>query len=253
MVNSVKKMHKFGLIGKDIAYSFSPGYFAEKFKQLGLQDYRYEIFDLEDISQFPDLVETESPLSGLNVTIPYKEAVIPYLDRLSEEAEAIGAVNTICFDEGQLIGYNTDIQGFKVSITHLLQGKRPQALILGSGGASKAIIYALQQLGLPITQVSRRAQAGMITYEALTKELVRSHTLIINCTPLGTFPNIEEKPGIPYNGITTDHLLYDLVYTPEKSAFLAQGEARGAAICNGLPMLEGQAEASWNLWQSFTS
>lgn len=246
-------MHKYGLIGKSIAYSFSPGYFAAKFQHLGLKDYRYEIFDLEDISQFPDLIEAESPLLGLNVTIPYKEAVVPYLDTLSEEAKAIGAVNTICFAEGQLIGHNTDIQGFKESISLLLQEKRPQTLVLGSGGASKAIIHALQQLDLPFTQVSRRAQAGMITYGELTKDLVRSHTLIINCTPLGTFPNIEEKPGIPYDGITSEHLLYDLVYTPEKSAFLAEGEARGAGICNGLPMLEGQAEASWKLWQSYTS
>ncbi|MDH3698279.1 MAG: shikimate dehydrogenase [Flavobacteriaceae bacterium] len=245
-------MHKFGLIGKNIAYSFSPEYFATKFRQLGLEDHRYEIFDLEDISQFPELLLTVGPLSGLNVTIPYKEAVIPYLDSLSEEAKAIGAVNTICFSDGKLMGHNTDIQGFTKSISSILQEKRPKALVLGSGGASKAIIYALQRMDLSFTQVSRRTQPGMITYESLNTDMVRSHTLIINCTPIGTFPNIDEKPGIPYNGITSDHILYDLVYTPEKSAFLADGESRGAVICNGLPMLEGQAEASWKLWQSYT-
>jgi len=246
-------MNKYGLIGKNIAYSFSPGYFAKKFQQLKLDDASYEIFDLDDISQFPDLVAAESPLSGLNVTIPYKEAVIPYLDALSDEAREIGAVNTICFDEGKRIGHNTDILGFTDSITTLLIEKKPKALVLGSGGASKAILYGLHQLELPVTQVSRNKQKGMIKYEELTVEVIKSHKLIINCTPLGTYPKVDEMPSIPYDGITPDHLIYDLVYNPEKSAFLLAGESRGAQICNGLAMLGGQAEASWKLWQSYNS
>ena len=253
MVKSEKKMNKYGLVGKNIAYSFSPGYFAKKFQQLGLEGASYEIFDLEEITQFPDLVLAESPLSGLNVTIPYKEAIIPFLDILSAEAKAIGAVNTICFTEGKLIGHNTDYQGFTDSLKPLLQDQKPKALILGSGGASKAIIYALQQMGLPITQVSRSKQIDAIPYEALTIDMIRDHKLIVNCTPLGTYPNVQEKPSIPYDGITPDHLLYDLVYNPGKTAFLQAGESRGAKICNGLPMLEGQAEASWKLWQSYIS
>ncbi len=246
-------MNKYGLIGKNIAYSFSPGYFAKKFQQLEMDDAFYEIFDLDDISQFPDLIVSESPLSGLNVTIPYKEAVIPYLDALSDEAREIGAVNTICFDEGKRIGHNTDFQGFTDSITPLLMGKKPKALVLGSGGASKAILYGLHQLELPVNQVSRKKQKGMIKYEELTVEVIKSHKLIINCTPLGTYPKVDEMPPIPYDGITPDHLIYDLVYNPEKSAFLLAGESRGAQICNGLAMLEGQAEASWKLWQSYNS
>ena len=246
-------MNKYGLIGKNIAYSFSPGYFATKFQQLGLEESSYEIFDLDDISQFPDLVLAESPLSGLNVTIPYKEAVIPYLDVLSDEARAIGAVNTICFDDGKRFGHNTDITGFTDSITPLLGEKKPNALVLGSGGASKAIMYALQLMGLPCTQVSRRKQEGMIQYEEITVELVTSHKLIINCTPIGTYPDVDKKPLIPYGGISPDHLLYDLVYNPDKTAFLLEGESRGAQICNGQLMLEGQAEASWKLWQSYNS
>lgn len=253
MVKCVKKMNKYGLIGKDIAYSFSPGYFAKKFQDMGLDDSSYEIFDLEDIAQFPDLILAESPLSGLNVTIPYKEAVIPYLDALSDEARAIGAVNTICFDHGKRIGHNTDITGFLESINSLLKDRKPNALVLGSGGASKAIRYALRQMDLPITQVSRRKQEGMIGYDELTIEIVNNHELLINCTPLGTFPKVEEKPDIPYNGISPEHLAYDLVYNPEKTAFLQEAESRGAQVCNGLSMLEGQAEASWKLWQAYNS
>ncbi|MBT8234740.1 MAG: shikimate dehydrogenase [Bacteroidia bacterium] len=253
MANSEKNMHRFGLIGRNIAYSFSPGYFAKKFQQLGLEDHRYEIFDLEDISLFPELLVAEDPLSGLNVTIPYKEAIIPYLDVLSDEAEAIGAVNTICFRDGQTIGHNTDIQGFEDSIAHLMKGRHTKAMVLGSGGASKAVMYALQQMELLTTQVSRRKQEDMITYEELTTDMITSHPLLINCTPLGTYPNIDEKPAIPYEGITSDHLLYDLVYNPEKTAFLTEGELRGAITSNGLAMLEGQAEASWDLWDSYNS
>lgn len=242
-------MNKYGLIGRSISYSFSPGYFAEKFEALGLRDHVYEIFDLASISEFPKVLADEPDLCGLNVTIPYKEEVIPYLDETDPVATEIGAVNTICFRNEKTIGYNTDVIGFEGSLRKQLLSTDTQALILGTGGAAKAIRYVLDQIHIKSKTVSRQAGEGRMTYAELSPEVIRDHMLIINCTPLGTFPDVGAKPAIPYEGISAHHYLFDLIYNPEKSAFLQAGEAAGARISNGYDMLVRQAEASWNLWQ----
>lgn len=249
MEETEKKEKRFGLVGKDISYSFSKGYFEKKFKQLDLRDHSYENFDLADISGFKSLVE-QCNLSGLNVTIPYKEAVIPYLDAIGETAQEIGAVNTIAFTENGLIGHNTDAYGFEHSIRPLLQPHHTNALIMGTGGASKAIAFVLKKLGLGVTFVSRTEKEGMLTYQALDGDVLKEHTVIVNCTPLGTHPNIDEKPDLPYGFLTDKHLLYDLIYNPEKTSFLQEGEKQGATIKNGLEMLRLQAEKAWEIWTS---
>lgn len=242
-------MNKYGLIGRSISYSFSPGYFTEKFKALGLTDHVYQIFDLASISEFPDLLELDNELCGLNVTIPYKETIIPYLDEIDPVAATIGAANTICFREGNTIGYNTDVIGFEQSLKSQLIPTDTKALILGTGGAAKAIRYVLENLNIRTNTVSRKAGNQKLTYQELDAALIRDHSLIINCTPLGTYPDVEAKPPIPYEGLTSQHFLFDLIYTPEKTAFLQAGEAAGARLSNGYAMLVGQAEASWDLWQ----
>jgi shikimate dehydrogenase len=240
--------YSFGLIGKQISYSFSRGYFAEKFKKLNLDHHVYENFDLAAITEFPNLLAQRPDLKGLNVTIPYKEAIIPYLVDLSAEAKAIGAVNTIAFRDGLPIGHNTDAHGFDAALRPFLKAHHFKALLLGTGGASKAVAHVLEQRGIPFTFVSRSAKIGGLTYQELTPTIIKEHPLIINCSPLGTFPNIEDKPALPYSGITPQHLLFDLIYNPGKTAFLAAGQARGASICNGLKMLEEQAEKAWDIW-----
>jgi shikimate dehydrogenase len=240
--------YSFGLIGKNISYSFSRGYFTGKFLELELDNYSYENFDLASIEGFMALIENRQDLRGLNVTIPYKEAIISFLDRLSPEAKAIGAVNTISFRDGQLLGHNTDAYGFETALEPLLKNHHKEALILGTGGASKAIAYVLSQRNITFRFVSRSGKKQGYTYKELTPTIIADHTLIINCTPLGTFPNILDKPDIPYSGIGTDHLLFDLIYNPEKTAFLNTGESNGATISNGLKMLEQQAEKAWQIW-----
>lgn len=239
--------NKYGLLGKNISYSFSQGYFTQKFKELKLPNHSYQNFDISDISQFPSIVK-EKDLKGLNVTIPYKEDIIPFLSELDPVAKEIGAVNTIKFTKNGLKGFNTDAFGFEKSITPFLKTHHTKALILGTGGASKAIVYVLEQRGIDVSFVSRAPKVGMLTYNHLTKSEIDSHFLIINCTPLGTFPNTEEKPDIPYQFITEKHLLFDLVYNPPKTAFLSMGEKQGAQICNGLTMLQKQAEKAWEIW-----
>ncbi|HKJ47577.1 MAG TPA: shikimate dehydrogenase [Christiangramia sp.] len=243
-------MRKFGLVGKHIDYSFSKSYFNTKFKVLGLP-FHYENFDLESITEFPEVIHKISNLGGLNVTIPYKQAIIPYLDELDREALSIGAVNTIkVTDKGMLIGYNTDAYGFKTSLEPLLREHHDKALILGTGGASLAIEFVLNQLAIPYNHVSRTTDiAGNFTYQALTKDIIADHRIIINCTPVGTHPNTNASPSIPYDGITPKHLLYDLIYNPSETAFLKQGKAQYALIQNGEKMLELQAEKAWNIWQ----
>ncbi|WP_343485816.1 shikimate dehydrogenase [Allomuricauda sp. d1] len=249
MERTEKKENRYGLVGRHISYSFSKGYFTEKFKELGLSGHSYENFDLDDISEFESLI-AENTLRGLNVTIPYKEAVIPFLDAVAETAQEIGAVNTIEFSENRCIGHNTDAFGFQKSLEPLLQSHHNKALILGTGGASKAVAHVLESLGIVYTFVSRSVKKDSYDYGQLDKNIMSEHHIIVNCTPLGTHPNIDEKPEIPYQYLDSRHLLYDLIYNPEKTAFLSEGEKRGCMIKNGLEMLQLQAEKSWQIWNS---
>ncbi|MBT8180485.1 MAG: shikimate dehydrogenase [Eudoraea sp.] len=250
MAKTEKDKVSFGLIGKNISYSFSKTYFNNKFTSLNLQGYSYENFDIPDLEEFPSLVERNKTLRGLNVTIPYKEDIIPYLDSLDKKAKRIGAVNTIKFTKEGLRGYNTDVYGFKKSIEPFLKESHKKALILGTGGASKAVAFVLNELGISFKYVSRNPIGDQIGYSELNKKIISTHTVLINCTPLGTFPNTEAKPGIPYEFLTSNHLLFDLIYNPEKTAFLLSGEHKGAIICNGAEMLELQAEKAWQIWNS---
>lgn len=244
-----KQMRKFGLIGKNIDYSFSQSYFAAKFKAEEVTDASYQNFDLESISDFPTLLE-DTQIKGFNITIPYKEVIIPYVDKLNKNAKKIGAINTIKFTKkGKLKGYNTDYYGFKNAILPHLKPQHTSALILGTGGASKAIAYALQKLNIAYTYVSRNAtKENQISYQQLTEEIIKTNTIIVNCTPLGTFPDIKACPNIPYAAITDKHLLFDLIYNPEESTFLNYGKQKNATIINGYKMLQLQAEKSWKIW-----
>jgi shikimate dehydrogenase len=244
-----KKEKRFGLVGKDISYSFSRGYFSEKFTSLQLLNYSYENFDLSDISEFTALIK-ENHLSGLNVTIPYKELVIPFLNDLDETAEEIGAVNTIQYTANGLKGFNTDAYGFQNSLTSHLKDYHKNALILGTGGASKAIAYVFKKLKIPFLFVSRTPKEKQLSYKDLSKKIIQEHQIIVNSSPVGTHPNILEKPDIPYQYLTKHHFLFDLIYNPKKTAFLKEGEEKGTVITNGLRMLELQAEKAWEIWNS---
>lgn len=240
-----------GLVGKNISYSFSKGYFSKKFEDLGLDDHKYVNFDIQSIDEFPKIIhEFKYSLKGLNVTIPYKQDVFLYLNKVHKTAKKIGAVNTIRITKkGNLKGYNSDVIGFRDSITPLLKGHHTKALILGTGGASKAVAYVFKELGIEYLKVSRQPKKKReVSYKDLSEELVNEFTIIVNCTPLGTFPKVDRKPDFPYPFISSKHLLYDLIYNPEKTAFLQEGESRGASIKNGLEMLELQAEESWRIW-----
>jgi shikimate dehydrogenase len=240
----------FGLIGKNISYSFSKNHFTTKFENDAL-DYSYENFDIDDISKFPSIIKNNPELLGLNVTIPYKESIIPYLDELDADSQEIGAVNTIKIEaSGKLIGFNTDHYGFQNSIKPFLKPNHKKALILGTGGASKGVAFALKNLNIPYDFVSRHynRQAKFI-YSDLSESVIETYQIIINCTPLGTYPNVNECPDIPYDGLTREHLLFDLIYNPIQTKFLICGEIKGAAISNGFNMLELQAEKSWDIWR----
>ncbi|SHJ41433.1 shikimate dehydrogenase family protein [Pseudozobellia thermophila] len=243
------KTHRFGLVGKDISYSFSRGYFKEKFKSLGLTDHSYENFDLQTITQFESVVKDTPHLKGLNVTIPYKEAVIPYLNELDDEARQIGAVNTIQFTKSGLKGFNTDAYGFKNALAPHLRPHHKKALILGTGGASKAVAHVLKNLDMDVNFVSRNPSPGQLGYSDLDERILDEFTVLVNCTPLGTHPNVEQRPDLPYGALSKKHLLFDLIYNPDKTAFLKEGEIRGARICNGRRMLELQADRAWEIWQ----
>ncbi|QXP69696.1 shikimate dehydrogenase [Polaribacter sp. R2A056_3_33] len=246
-----RKNKVFGLLGKDIEYSFSRGYFTEKFKKLDLQKCRYVNFDLQKIEDFTAVIkEGGDSLVGINVTIPYKEEVMKYLDKLDETAKAIGAVNTIKFTKrGNLKGYNSDVVGFEKSIFPLIKKHHKRALILGTGGASKAIAYALKKNDIKFKFVSRNPEGKKeISYQDLTEEIMEKYQIIINSSPVGTSPNTDRCPDIPYQFITEKHLLYDLIYNPEVTTFLAKGKAQGATIKNGYEMLQLQAEESWRIW-----
>ena len=242
-------MQEYGLIGKNISYSFSEGYFTNKFKELGISDSSYSTFDLSDISELHDLLKSMPNLKGFNITIPYKEDVLDFLDDIDESAKDIKAVNTVKIENGKLIGFNTDTFGFKTSIKPFFEPQHRKALILGTGGAAKAIAFVLEQLGVDYLYVSRNPKTDKeVSYSDLTKEAITNFPFIINCSPVGTFPNIDSCPDIPYEGITSSHLLYDLVYNPEETLFLKKGKDKGASIVNGLSMLHHQAEEAWRIW-----
>ncbi len=245
-------MKTYGLIGKTLKHSFSKKYFTKKFQKEAIQNCRYELFPLATIADFPTLIKQQKDLNGLNVTIPYKEVVLPYLDEIDTAAAAIGAVNTIQFNNGRLKGFNTDIIGFANSLKTFLQKNKNsniQALILGTGGAAKAVKHVLEyQFNIPHKIVSRNPQKGDYTYNDLDKKILETHHLIINTTPLGTYPAIENCPNIPYSLLGAEHFLYDLVYNPEITLFLKKGMEQNAQTINGLDMLIGQAEAAWKIW-----
>jgi shikimate dehydrogenase len=241
-------MRLYGLIGKSLSHSFSKGYFSKKFVAEGITDCAYENFELPDIGQLPKLLSSHPYLCGLNVTIPYKEAVLPFLDEESEEVKAIDACNCIKIIAGRLVGYNTDASGFKEAIAPQLAPHHKQALVFGSGGASKAICFALENLGIAYRTVSRKAGKGQFRYEDIDDVVLETFKLLINTTPLGMYPDIDNDPPIPYEFLSPDHFLYDVIYNPEKTSFLKKGEAQGAQICNGDGMLVRQAEESWRIW-----
>jgi shikimate dehydrogenase len=243
-------MKIFGLIGKNIDYSFSRSYFREKFETNKL-DCSYKNFDLETIDSFIELKKNCKVFSGFNVTIPYKEVILPYLDYIDEEAKRIGAINTIKIKNNKLIGYNTDYYGFKESLVKYLKPHHKTALILGTGGASKAVAFALRELGIKFEYVSRTKSPEIKhTYNTLTSTEIEANKLIINCTPLGTFPKLEKCPEISYDQLDKYHLLFDLIYNPAQTKFLKNGKLRGAKTINGLEMLINQAEKSWEIWNS---
>lgn len=244
---------KYGLIGYPLKHSFSIGYFNEKFTSEGLNA-EYLNFEIPTIEEFPEVVEKDPNLCGLNVTIPYKEQVIPFLDELDKDTAAtIGAVNVIKIirqkGKTKLVGYNSDILGFTQSIEPLLKESHRKALILGTGGASKAVFHGLKRLGVEGQYVSRiKRSADTLTYEELTPEVMAEHTVIVNCTPLGMFPQTDTCPDIPYDSLTSDYILYDLIYNPGETLFMKKGKEQGATVVNGLEMLLLQAFASWEIW-----
>ncbi len=244
-------MKKYGLIGKKLTHSFSKKYFSKKFKDLGIDGtHQYVLYEIPTIEDFKKIIETHHP-EGLNVTIPYKEAVVPYLSKIDHTAKAIGAVNVIKNTGPELIGYNTDYLGFRESLVNWLGSKKiNKALILGTGGASHAVEYALDQLNINYDYVSRRKSTGILAYGDLNKKIITEHQLIINTTPLGTYPNTRGAPDIPYNQLTSNHFLYDLVYNPEITEFMNKGLKYNANVKNGFEMLILQAEKSWELWNS---
>ena len=239
-------MRHFGLIGKSLGHSFSAKFFNGKFKAEQI-DADYQLFEIEDISAIDSLIK-EHNLEGFNVTIPYKESIIPYLDGLTKEAHEIGAVNCVVVKNGQKIGHNTDLTGIEASLHWLDMDSAPKTLILGTGGASKAVQYALKRRGVEYSVVSRSAERGDVTYDDLTAEIIAEHKLIINTTPVGMFPEVENAPTIDYSALGAEHRLFDLVYNPAKTQFLARGEEQGAKTMGGMLMLQTQAIASWHLW-----
>jgi len=243
-------MAKYGLIGYNIGYSFSKTFFNFKFKQENRND-SYENFDIPVVTELSNILENNPDLKGLNVTIPYKESIIQLLDNVDKEACKIGAVNTIKINkDGTLIGYNTDHYGFEKALMEFPSIKEKKALVLGTGGASKAIMYVLEVMNFEIIQVSRTKTKNTITYTDLNRDIIAQNYLIINCTPLGTFPNIQEFPNIPYQYLTEDHLAFDLTYNPRETKFMKLSKDRGARISNGLKMLEYQAKRAWSIWIS---
>lgn len=236
----------FGLLGKNISYSFSKKYFEEKFKKLFLKNHSYNFFDIDEIENFNSILNNQN-LIGMNVTIPYKQAVIPFLDELSDEAKQIGAVNCISFQNGKKIGYNTDAFGFEKTLLINKKEYHKKALILGDGGAAKAVRYILEKNNIEHQTVSRKSE---INFENLTEDLVKDSLLIIQTTPVGTFPNTEDSVQFPFDAITDKHYVIDLIYNPSETAFLRKSAEKGATTLNGFYMLEQQAEKAWQIWNS---
>lgn len=240
-------MKKYGIIGYPLGHSFSRGFFTEKFARESI-DAQYLNFEIPDVAMLSDVLRDNPELRGLNVTLPHKQAVIPLLDEMSEEAMEIGAVNVIRVRNGKLKGFNSDIIGFTNSIMPLLQPHHKKALILGTGGVSKAIRVGLNRLGIEWTYVSRSPRDGMVTYEDITAETLQEYTVIVNCSPVGMFPKVDAAPAIPYELLSPQHLLFDCVYNPEETLFMKKGREQGATVKNGLEMLHLQAVASWDFW-----
>ncbi len=244
-------MDKYGLIGYPLGHSFSKNYFNEKFQNEGI-DAQYINFEIPSIEDLTEVLDSNPTLRGFNVTIPYKEKVISYLDSITPEANAIGAVNVVKVEhkgnDTILRGYNSDVIGFTQSIEPLLETCHKKALILGTGGASKAINYGLKSLGLETLFVSRNERHGVITYEKVTPELIKEYNVIVNCTPLGMYPHVDECPALPYEAMDTHTLLYDLIYNPDETLFMKKGKENGATVKNGLEMLLLQAFSSWDFW-----
>jgi shikimate dehydrogenase len=241
-------MREFGLIGLSLQHSFSQRYFTEKFFREGISDAVYANYELSTIELLPVLVKQNKRLRGLNVTIPYKEQVLPYIDHLTTLVETIGACNCIKIDGEETTGYNTDVPAFKNALQPLLKPQHKKALVLGSGGASKAVRFALEELSIDYTIVSRKQLEDGLGYEDIDETVLREHKIVINTTPLGQYPNIDDDPPLPYDMVGKEHLFFDLIYNPPKTKFLSEAEKRGATITNGQAMLVMQAEESWKIW-----
>ena len=249
MKKKSKKQLKFGLIGRNISYSFSEKYFAEKFEISHFDNCEYKNYDIETINEFPKIVSETKGLMGLNVTIPYKEEIIPLLDKLSKTAKKIGAVNCITISKNKkLKGYNTDYYGFKKSTKPLLKEHHKKALILGTGGACKAVAYALRKLKIEYDFVSRTPNEFQFGYTDLNAEIFEEYHIVINTTPIGTYPNVENCPDLDYSLFTKKHIAFDLVYNPEETTFLKKAKEHGAKTKNGYEMLAFQAEKAWKIW-----
>lgn len=241
-------MPEFGLVGKTLGHSFSKSYFEDKFQKEGLEN-RFRNFELAEIAEI-QTVFSISDLKGLSVTIPYKQAIIPYLDELSEEASEIGAVNCISFQNGKKTGHNTDAFGFHQMIKPFLTNEHERAIILGTGGASKAVAYVLKKIGLDVIWVSRNPQNGQFSYDEINEHMLRACKVVVNCTPLGTFPDVDACVPFPFEYLTESHLCIDLIYNPEETKFLRESKLRGAATLNGLSMLKEQANKAWEIWNN---
>lgn len=245
-------MRKYGLIGYPLAHSFSASYFARKFKEESICDAVYSNYPIQKIDDLPRMITEDKELCGLNVTIPYKKQVMQFLDEIDGEALRAGAVNVVKIlrnnNDILLRGYNTDIYGFRESLSPFIARKIKQALVLGTGGSSASVAYVLEDLNINIVFVSRQPGNNCITYGEVTGDLIKTSELIVNTTPVGMFPAIDQKPAIPYDELTPSHILYDLIYNPEKTIFLKEGERRGCSVVNGLTMLKLQAEKSWQIW-----
>lgn len=243
-------MRTFGILGYPLTHSFSKGYFDEKFRNEAVNDAEFKLFSYPGIESIPEIMAAEPTLEGFCITLPHKKNILPFLTEANEVVAAMGACNCVRIRNGKLYGYNTDVAGFEISFSAQLQPHHTRALILGTGGAAAAVQYILEKKGIPYHFVSRQKKEGQYTYADLSPEVMAAHSVIVNCTPLGTFPDVHTCPDIPYHLLTPGHYLYDLVYNPPLTRFLEQGQQQGAVIKNGHDMLVIQAEANWKIWNS---
>lgn len=242
-------MKKIGIIGFPLKHSFSQRYFTDKFKREGIDDFSYSQYEIDNISELSNVLK-DSEIVGFNVTIPYKEQIIPFLSQIDSVASEIGAVNCVKCESGHLIGYNTDIYGFENSLLELISDKRPKALVFGTGGASKAVCYVLAKIGVEYLIVSRKSKQGVISYEECNERVLKEYKLLINTTPLGTFPDVNTSVNIPYEMIDKDCYAYDLVYNPADTQFIREARHRGAKVMSGYKMLVLQAEKGWDIFKT---